>query len=230
MSNGIQKLFAQVPQTYERVNHILTFGMDIIWRKKAVRLAVADGGKHWIDVCSGTGETAVYLTENAPNGTRVYAADFSLPMLRVARSKPQGRKIGFTISEIKALPFPEATFDLITISFATRNINTSRNDLLNSFREFHRVLRTGGRFVNLETSQPGNVVIRKLFHTYIRMLVKPIGWRISGAKAPYAYLSHTIPRFYPAEELAEILKEAGFSRVDVTPLMLGAAAIHKAVK
>jgi demethylmenaquinone methyltransferase / 2-methoxy-6-polyprenyl-1,4-benzoquinol methylase len=230
MSNGIQKLFAQVPRTYERVNHILTFGMDILWRRKAVRLAVADGGQRWIDVCSGTGETAVYLTKNAQNGTRVYAADFSLPMLQVARSKPQGSKIRFSISEIKALPFSEATFDLITISFATRNINTSRDDLLNSFKEFHRVLKPGGRFVNLETSQPNNAVIRKLYHSYIKLLVKPVGWRISGAKAPYAYLSHTIPRFYPAAELAEILKEAGFSKVDVTPLMFGVAAIHKAVK
>lgn len=230
MSNGIQKLFAQVPRTYERVNHILTFGMDILWRRKAVRLAVADGGQRWMDVCSGTGETAVYLTEYVQNGTRVYAADFSLPMLQVARSKPQGSKIRFSISEIKALPFSEATFDLVTISFATRNINTSRDDLLNSFKEFHRVLKPGGRFVNLETSQPNNAVIRKLYHSYIKLLVKPVGWRISGAKAPYAYLSHTIPRFYPAAELAEILKEAGFSRVDVTPLMFGAAAIHKAVK
>ena len=230
MSNGIQKLFTQVPRTYERVNHILTFGMDILWRRKAVRLAVADGGQRWIDVCSGTGETAVYLTEYVQNGTRVYAADFSLPMLQVARSKPQGSKIRFSISEIKALPFSEATFDLVTISFATRNINTSRDDLLNSFKEFHRVLKPGGRFVNLETSQPNNAVIRKLYHSYIKLLVKPVGWRISGAKAPYAYLSHTIPRFYPAAELAEILKEAGFSRVDVTPLMFGAAAIHKAVK
>jgi len=230
MSNGIQKLFAQVPRTYERVNHILTFGMDILWRKKAVQLAVADGGERWIDVCSGTGETAVYLTGNAENGTRVYAADFSLPMLQVARAKPQGRKIRFSISEIKALPFPEATFDLITISFATRNINTSRDDLLNSFKEFYRVLKPGGRFVNLETSQPSNAVIRKLYHTYIKWLVKPIGWRISGAKAPYAYLSQTIPRFYSAAELAEILTEAGFSRVDFTRLMFGAAAIHKAVK
>lgn len=230
MSNGLQKIFAQVPKTYELINHLLTFGFDIIWRKKTVRQAAADGGSRWIDVCSGTGETAIYLTRQAKNGTLVYAADFSLPMIKEAKAKKQSKRIRFSIAEIKNLPFPDATFDLVTISFATRNINTSFDHLLNSFREFHRILKPGGRFINLETSQPSNRIIRKLFHTYIKIFVKPIGWTISGSKVAYTYLSQTIPRFYTADELTAILKSAGFTNIVVKQLFLGSAAIHKALK
>jgi len=230
MKSGIQKLFSQVPKTYELINHLLTFGFDIIWRKKAVVVAVSGGGDRWMDVCSGTGETAAYLTRHAKNGTLVYAADFSLPMLKEAKEKKEGSAIKFNISEIKALPFKENSFDLITISFATRNINTSYDDLMNSFREFHRILKPGGRFVNLETSQPSKGLIRTLYHTYIKTFVKPIGWKISGSKAAYAYLSQTIPKFYSATELAEILYKAGFSSVEVKRLLLGTAAIHNSIK
>jgi demethylmenaquinone methyltransferase/2-methoxy-6-polyprenyl-1,4-benzoquinol methylase len=230
MKSGIQNLFSQVPKTYELINHLLTFGFDIIWRKKAVRSAVSDGGDRWMDVCSGTGETASYLTRQAKNGTLIYATDFSLPMLQEARMKKEGATIHFSISEIKSLPFKDNSFDLITISFATRNINTSYNDLMNSFREFHRILKPGGKFVNLETSQPSNGLIRTLFHSYIKIFVKPIGWRISGSKAAYAYLSQTIPKFYTADELAIILKKAGFAKVEVNRLLFSAAAIHKSTK
>jgi len=230
MNKGIQKIFAEVPQTYELVNHILTFGFDILWRKKAVNIAVRQGGTHWLDVCSGTGETANYLANHASATTNVYAADFSLPMLTEATRKLNGERIHFALSDVKQLPFPNDTFDLITISFATRNINTSREALENSFREFHRVLKPGGQFVNLETSQPQFVIIRKLFHLFIKIFVKPIGSLISGSRAGYTYLSSTIPRFYPAEELTGILKSAGFPTVTYRNMLFGVAAIHQSVK
>ncbi|MGC9365365.1 MAG: class I SAM-dependent methyltransferase, partial [Fidelibacterota bacterium] len=129
MSSGIQKIFTEIPKTYELVNHILTLGFDVLWRKKAVKIAVKQGGSHWLDVCTGTGETANYLAEKADKETTVYAVDFSLPMLTEATIKPNGKRIHFTLSDVRQLPFPDNTFDLITISFATRNINTSRNAL-----------------------------------------------------------------------------------------------------
>jgi demethylmenaquinone methyltransferase/2-methoxy-6-polyprenyl-1,4-benzoquinol methylase len=230
MPNTIRQLFARVPRTYERINHILTFGLDILWRRRAAREAVRGGGDRWIDLCSGTGEMAVYLSRYARNGTRVYAVDFSSPMLRQAKSKSAGEAIRFCMSEIKTLPFPEKTFDLITLSFATRNINTGREDLMRGFREFHRVLKPGGRFINLETSQPSNSFIRQIFHLYVRTFVKPVGSRLSGAGASYAYLSRTIPRFFSPDRLEKILLEAGFEQVESRRLFFGAAAIHRAVK
>jgi demethylmenaquinone methyltransferase/2-methoxy-6-polyprenyl-1,4-benzoquinol methylase len=138
--------------------------------------------------------------------------------------------VDFVLGDVKRLPFPDGTFDLVTISFATRNINLSREVLTATFAEFRRVLRPGARFVNLETSQPRLRVVRSLFHAYIKVIVKRVGTRISGSRAGYAYLATTIPRFYGARELAGILKDAGFASVAVKPLLLGAAAIHIARK
>ena len=230
MQEGIKKIFSEVPQTYELVNHILTFGMDILWRRKAAKIAVAGGGEMWMDICSGTGEMASYLRRLAPKETRVFAVDFSFPMIRKALEKKDASEIIFILSDINTLPFPDNTFDLITISFAVRNINLNREKFLVSLKEIHRVLKSGGRFVSVETSQPKPKFIRMLFHFYIRLAVKPIGQIISGSKSAYTYLSQTIPQFYSADEFAEIIREAGFSEVTFKRMFLGASAIHKAIK
>jgi demethylmenaquinone methyltransferase/2-methoxy-6-polyprenyl-1,4-benzoquinol methylase len=230
MKEGIRKIFSEVPETYELVNHILTFGMDILWRKKAAQIAIEGNGKMWMDVCSGTGEMAVYLRRLAPENTRVFASDFSFPMIQKALQKKESSAITFIVSDINALPFPDNTFDLVTISFAVRNINLDREKFLQALREINRVLKPGGRFVAVETSQPKSEIIKKIFHVYIRLAVKPIGKLISGSKSAYTYLSSTIPRFYPAEEFTEIIKQAGFSEVSFKRLLFGVTAIHKAVK
>ncbi|SYZ71834.1 putative Demethylmenaquinone methyltransferase [Candidatus Zixiibacteriota bacterium] len=230
MNKGLQKIFGEIPETYELVNHILTLGTDVIVRKRMAYRAAKDGGQRWLDVCSGTGETAVNLSRLAKNGTRIFAADFSAPMLKVAAAKPGAKNIRFVLADVGQLPFPDNSFDLITLSFATRNINTSRDNLIKTVTEFRRVLRPGGRYINLETSQPRFKFVKKLMHLYVRLAVKPIGSRISGSKAGYAYLSETIPRFYSAEEFAEILKIAGYSEVTHKRMFFGIAALHKAVK
>jgi len=228
--NGIQKLFAEVPGTYQFVNHLLTGGLDIAWRHRAVRLAADAPGGRWLDVCSGTGETAIYLSRSAPPGTTVHAADFSMPMLRQLQNGAGARSIRLAVAEVGQLPFPDETFGLVTISFATRNINTGRAALLRRLREFHRVLAPGGQFVNLETSQPRSRLLRAMVHGYVKILVKPVGGVISGSPAAYRYLSETIPRFYPPEEFADIIEEAGFREVGFTSLFFGVAAIHHATR
>lgn len=222
----LQEIFGEVAGTYEWVNRVLTLGLDRPWRRAAAERAVRDGGTRWLDVCSGTGEMAQNLSRRAPGDVEIVALDFSLPMLSQARAKAMPRPVGFVLGDVKRLPFPDRTFDLVTISFATRNINLSRPVLAAIFAEFRRVLRPGGRFVNLETSQPKNRLVRALFHAYVKLMVKRVGTRISGSRAGYAYLSSTIPKFYGGDELAAILKEAGFDSVSVRRLLFGAAAIH----
>jgi len=213
------------------VNHILTLGMDIRWRARAAAIAAAGAEPgEWVDMCTGTGEMAVYLKRLAPEGTRVRGVDMSRAMLAEARGKPEAEGIDFMRAGIADLPFPDESIDLITMSFATRNVNLSREALVRAFAELHRVLRPGGLFVNLETSQPPSVFVRKCFHLFVSLLVKPVGSLISGSSVAYAYLSRTIPRFYTAEDLAAIMSEAGFDGVCFGRLFLGAAAIHQARK
>lgn len=229
MSEKIKEIFSEVPRTYELINHVLCLGLDIHWRGKLARYAASFAPRRCLDICSGTGETAVLLKKFS-NGATVVAADFSLPMLSVAMKKPAAGGILFALTNAHSLPFPDGTFDIVTISFATRNLNTSRGALINYLREFLRVLKPGGRFINLETSQPRNAIIRWLFQRYVKTFVAPIGRLISGTGAGYKYLSNTIPRFYPAPELAQLIRNAGFSSVNVQSPFLGAAAIHTATK
>ena len=229
-SEVVQRIFAQVPATYERINHLLTLGLDIVWRRRAARIAAATGGTRWADMCTGTGETAAYLAHLAPRETEIYGVDFSDAMLKEARRKPEAGRMVFVSSNIRSLPFSDQSLDLVTMSFATRNINLSRDILVQSFAEFYRVLRPGGCFVNLETSRPNFFLIRRLRDLYVKLLVEFIGSRISGSKTAYAYLAKTIPRFYSAEELADIIREAGFEETRFQRLLFGAAAIHQGWK
>jgi len=233
MPGSLKDLFTEVAPTYEWVNRVLTLGLDRPWRRRAVRLAVRGGGKVWLDVCSGTGETAAELARMSPPGTMVLAADFCAAMLQGARRKNRRGHLNLVkpiLADVRRLPLPDSSVDLVTLSFATRNLNTTRESLGRTFSEFHRVLKPGGRLVNVETSQPPAQIIRILFHAYVRTFVRPLGTRISGSRAGYAYLSSTIPRFYAAETLARILGEAGFAPVAFRRLLFGAAAIHEAVK
>ncbi|MFQ5831621.1 MAG: ubiquinone/menaquinone biosynthesis methyltransferase [Candidatus Thorarchaeota archaeon] len=230
MSKGVQRIFSQVSHTYEAVNHVLTLGLDILWRRQTAKLAAKHGGTRWLEVCSGTGETSIYLSRMAGENTKVVAADFSVPMLRTAIGKPEAQRLSLALADALKLPFPDESFDLVVISFATRNINLNLEKLTEAFSEFRRVLKSGGMFINLETSQPPSRLVRWLFHRYIRLLVRPVGHLISGSRIGYGYLSNTVRNFYDAETLGEILHSVGFSRIDFHYVALGLAAIHRALK
>jgi demethylmenaquinone methyltransferase/2-methoxy-6-polyprenyl-1,4-benzoquinol methylase len=229
-ARAVRDVFSEVPATYELINRVLTFGLDVVWRRRAVKVAAGGRGGEWLDMCSGTGETAVYLSRLAPEGTRVLAADFCPAMMAEARRKPEAKRVEFVPADIRALPFADGSLDLVTMSFATRNVNVSREALIESFAELRRVLKPGGRFVSVETSQPPSSLVRMCFHIYVKLVVERIGALISGYRPGYAMLSSTIRRFYPAEELADIMREAGFGKVTFRRMFFGAAAIHEAEK
>ena len=184
--------------------------------------------KRWLDVCTGTGEMAHCLSKYAKENTLIMASDFTLPMLRYAR---QGRNspVRFTAADSIRLPFRNNTFDLVTISFATRNINISYQNLLACLKEFRRVLKPGGRFINLETSQPPLIALQKLLHSFVKIFVRPIGSAISGSQSAYTYLSQTIPRFYDADRFSDIILEAGFKECKYRHILGGLAAIHQGI-
>ena len=230
MKKGVQNIYREVAPTYDRLNHVLTLGQDIIWRKRCARaLRHAPAGR-WLDVCSGTGEMLVYLDRIKQAETTLYAADFSFPMMDISRKRRRTSRVFYYLSDVRRLPFQDNTFSVVIITFATRNIDSNRERLLGYLEEFRRILTPGGLFVNLETSQPPLRFLRRLFHAFIQLSVRRIGARISGSDAGYAYLAHTIPRFYDAPTLSDIIVEAGFRNVSFKRHMFGIAARHTAFK
>ena len=230
MSKGVLKVFSEVAHLYEIVNHVLTIGLDIPWRKRAAQVAASGGGSHWLEVCSGTGEMSASLRKLAGSDTKLVVSDFSMPMILRARVKDELQTTTITLADSHQLPFPDNTFDMVVISFATRNITPTRERLVSFLAEFRRVLKPGGRFINLETSQPSCTPFRLAFRLYTKQVIKLVGRIISGSKTGYAYLAHTVPRFFNAEDLSEILYESGFSKVNYVRMTFGVVAIHKAVK
>jgi demethylmenaquinone methyltransferase/2-methoxy-6-polyprenyl-1,4-benzoquinol methylase len=227
---GVQKIYTEVAHSYEMINHIMTLGLDIRWRKKAAREASRKGGSLWLDICSGTGEMAGYLSAFSDGSIKIFAVDFSLPMMQKLMQKDYAFNLFPVIAEAAVLPFPDDSFDLLTISFATRNLNPRKEILESYIEEFRRVLKPGGRFVNLETSQPSIRIIKWLFHFYVEGIVKPLGGILSGSRSGYRYLSYTIPRFYGPDEFADILLKSGFSDVEYRTFLFGISALHVATK
>lgn len=230
MDSYLEKIYSEIPGRYETVNHVLTLGFDRPWRRRAARLAARGGGGRWIDLCCGTGEMTALLRDLAGRERRLFAADVSMPMLSRARGKGEMDEVHFVLSDVDALPFPDASFDLVTVAFAARNLDRGGDTLLDSFREILRVLRPGGRFVNLETSQPQNPLARMLFRLYVSLTVRSVGGAIGGYGRGYTYLSNSILRFHSRGQLSRVLREAGFSEVESIPMLLGAAAVHVAVR
>ena len=230
MRKGVQKLYKDVASTYEVVNHIATFGLDMRWRRRAVKGIVAMNGKLWLDVCCGTGEMSINLAKLAKNNTRIYSVDFSYDMISWAKKKQFAHKVNFALADVRSLPFPDETFDLVTISFSTRNLNLTQHEMECHLAEFYRVLKPRGQFLNLETSQPPAGLLRKAFHFYVRKIVEPVGSLISGSQSGYKYLAFTIPRFYSRDEFTSLLRQTGFSEVKSQSLLCGIAAIHSAFK
>ena len=231
---SLHEIFTAVPDRYDLINRIFTCGQDKRWRLKAVRLCIATQPDKILDICCGTGDLAIRLAQLASPLTEVIGLDYSLPMLEKATEKA-GRaqleaKLNFIHSDVDDLPFPDGYFDCIGISFAFRNLTYNNPNTPGYLAEIVRVLKKGGHFIIVESSQPPNKLIRKLDHFYLRTFVRWMGTFLSKNKAAYNYLTESASKFYTSEELADLLAKAGFNAVSVKRLFFGATAIHVAVK
>ncbi|MCP4713040.1 MAG: ubiquinone/menaquinone biosynthesis methyltransferase [Planctomycetes bacterium] len=230
MANKFQDWYTEFSPRYQLTNHILTLGSDLYWRKNAAREALRRGGRHCLDLCTGTGDFAGEVLRQSSGCVTVIGADLTIGMLGHAAKQIGTEHYKPAVCEAGELPFPNNSFDFATIGFATRNLNTNREDLVRRFGEVRRVLKPGGAFFNLETSQPKYSSIRFLFHLFTRIVIGPVGGFISGTPSAFKYLGESMREFYPPEELAEIFREAGFSDVSFKQYTFGAAALHIAVK
>lgn len=222
----ISRFYDGIFHCYDAANRALTLGMDSGWRARAAKAALRNSPASCLDVCTGTGEMALLLKELSP-GAEITAVDMNERMLSAARKKAAG--IRFIRGEAARLPFPDGSFDALTAAFAARNLDCE-GELAEIFREFRRVLKPGGVFVNLETSQPRNPVIKRLFHLYVRIMTALAGVFVPEERQAYAFLSDTVRSFYGPDELTRILSDAGFTEVEAIPLNFSSIAVHRAVK
>jgi demethylmenaquinone methyltransferase/2-methoxy-6-polyprenyl-1,4-benzoquinol methylase len=227
-------MFTAVPPRYDLVNRVVTLGLDRHWRRRAA-LACLDGSPpRVLDLGCGTGDLSINIARLAPESIEIIGLDYSPPMLARARVKAfqagVADRINFIHGEAVHLPFPDASFSAVGISFAFRNL-TYKNPLGPlSLTEVRRVLRPGGRYVIVESSQPGNRLVRALFHLYMHVFVGPVGALISGNRGAYRYLTESVVRFSYPQEVREMLLVAGFRDVTYRPLLFGAAGIHVVIK
>ena len=230
----LHEMFTAVPRRYDLVNHVITWGLDARWRRKATRECLTGNPRKVLDLCCGTADLAINLARRVEEGVAITGLDYSRPMLAIATIKANQAGVGGNLSlihgDVARLPFPDGYFDCIGISFAFRNL-TYKNPLTEQYlAEVFRVLVPAGRFVIVESSQPKPWLIRKLFHLYLRWFVSRMGYWLSGERGAYQYLAESASRFYGPLEVKDLLLSVGFKAVSYQALFLGAAGIYVATK
>ncbi|MBI5502477.1 MAG: ubiquinone/menaquinone biosynthesis methyltransferase [Deltaproteobacteria bacterium] len=227
-------MFAGVPGSYDLLNRVFTFGFDQRWRRCAVEECLFDRPRRVLDLCSGTGDLAVMLSGSADPGASVVAADFSEPMLAVARAKAESAgvagRIEFRVADAAALPFADGEFDAAGIAFGFRNLTWKNPGREKHLAEVRRVLAHGARFVVVETSRPPFSALRTGFDAWMAAAVAPLGGLISGQGGAYRYLARSARGFYRADEVDALLLGAGFRTVQHRLFLGGVAALHVAVR
>jgi demethylmenaquinone methyltransferase / 2-methoxy-6-polyprenyl-1,4-benzoquinol methylase len=228
-SASVRDMFAAIAPRYDAANRVLTAGVDEAWRRRAVRELAAPIGGTVLDLCCGTGDLAFHLARS-DRSLHVVGADFCEPMLAAARARaPRERgsdRVRFELGDALALPYPDDTFDGATMGFSMRNVV----DIVGALRELRRVLKSGGRFVNLDVTRPVNPLFRQLFALYFYRVVPLVGGAIGGSKSAYRYLPNSLTNFPDADGLATRFRAAGFSDVRYLRLGGGAIAIHVGTK
>ncbi|PIU20022.1 MAG: hypothetical protein COT18_04425 [Elusimicrobia bacterium CG08_land_8_20_14_0_20_59_10] len=213
---------------YGPANSLLTLGLDRFWRTAAARAALeaAPGARSALDICCGTGDFLAALRAAYGPGLKLAGADLSAPMLSLAEKKGTGAAL--VRAEARKLPFPGGTFDLAAISFAARNLNTTRENLVEALKECRRVLKPGGVFINLETTRPASPLLRLPMDAYVRTVTGLLNLLHPASRAQYSFLRNTILNFHTAPEFSALLTEAGFTSPSYKTLFPGAVAVHTA--
>lgn len=232
-SEHLHRVFTAVPPRYDLINHVMTFGLDIRWRKLASGALLEGNPERILDLGCGTGDLAVTIARMAGK-VKITGLDFSPPMLVIAKEKAEkagvAAKITLVHGDAANMPFPDGHFDRVGISFAFRNL-TYKNPLREKYlSEVARILKPGGKWVIVESSRPSNAIVKPLFRLFLNGFVAPVGSIISKNRPAYRYLATSVANYFTPAEVREMLIKAGFSSVAYRPLVFGTAGIHVAVK
>lgn len=213
----IKNLFDSIVPTYDLLNHVLSMGTDVLWRRNIFRYLKGIRGSRAIDLCCGTGDLSLLLYQK---GAKVISLDFSMNMLQRGIKKKTLR--GYPVAADAAfIPFKDSTFAAATIAFGIRNIP----DIDIFIKDTFRVLIPGGQLVILELVRPQNKIIQRLYSYYLNTLLPFIGGVISGRQLAYKYLSRTIATFVGTKDLQTMLEKYGFAEVSHYPQTFGVATI-----
>jgi len=226
-------LFATIARRYDLINDLQSFGLHRLWKQRLTHLAGPKSGERALDVCCGTGDVAFAL---AGRGAHVVALDFSQPMLKVAQRRGANSPVGsrpsaasspyFLQGDAQQLPFPDTSFDIVTVSYGLRNLSDWRRGLA----EMLRVAKPGGRLLVLDFGKPDNAAWRAVYFGYLRRCVPLFGRVFCGDAHTHAYILESLHQ-YPAQAgVAAEMRELGCRAVRIVPLLGSAMTINYGLK
>ncbi|MDY0199459.1 MAG: bifunctional demethylmenaquinone methyltransferase/2-methoxy-6-polyprenyl-1,4-benzoquinol methylase UbiE [Bacteroidales bacterium] len=227
--NEVEAMFNGIAPRYDFLNHLLSFGIDKIWRKRLVKTLVKRKPLKVLDVATGTGDLAITLA-NKQSDVTIVGVDIAQEMLAAAKQKVDklhlSNRISFQKASSLSLPFLSNQFDAAMVAFGVRNFE----DPLAGLTEICRVLKPGASFLVLEFTNPQNCFIRSIYSFYFKTILPKIGSKISGHKTAYTYLPQSVGLFKEREGFVDLLKQSGFTNAYFKQQSFGVAAIYIAKK
>ena len=224
----VEKMFNNISKEYDILNRVISFGIDVSWRKKIVKILKSKNPSMILDVATGTGDLAIAMVET--NAKKIIGLDISKGMLDVGIEKIKDKNLNHTIDMVigdsENLKYEDNFFDAVTVSFGVRNFESLDSGL----REIFRVLKPNGSLVILETSNPTKFPFKQLYTFYSKFILPTIGKIFSKDKLAYNYLSESSAEFPFGEKFNNILKKIGFTNVVDFPQTFGVATIYVASK
>lgn len=224
----VTRMFDTISGNYDGLNRVISFGIDIKWRKRVVAILKKKQPNIILDIATGTGDLAINLVKTGAH--KIIGLDISPGMLEVGKKKVLKKQLGQTIDMVEGdsenLPFDNDTFDAVTVAFGVRNFETLEKGLT----EIHRVLKPGGTFVVLETSVPTKTPYKQGYVFYTKYMLPKIGRLFSKDDSAYAYLSKSASVFPHGQKFNNILRKIGFIDVVNKPQTFGVASIYIATK
>lgn len=224
----VEQMFDTISGKYDDLNRLISFGLDVKWRKKVIKIVIDTKPKSILDIATGTGDLALKLCGSG--ASEIIGLDISEGMLKQAQKKAAVQnltdKLSFVQGDSEVLPFSDATFDAITVAFGVRNFENLEKGL----SEIYRVLKPKGVFVVLETSVPLKTPYKQGYKLYTNYVLPLIGKLFSKDKVAYAYLSESASVFPHGQAFNNILQKIGFINVENEPQTFGVASIYTASK
>ena len=219
----VHNVFETISNNYDKMNSVISFKQHIRWRSDTMKRMNVQKDTMALDVCCGTADWTIALAEAVGANGKVVGIDFSESMLKVGEDKVRHLKqVKLVHGNAMDLPFPNDTFDYVTIGFGLRNVP----DIDQVLRELHRVVKPGGMVVCLETSQPTLIGYKQLYYFYFRYIMPLFGKLLAKSYQEYAWLNESARNFPGMKELANKFNQAGLQNVKYKPYNGGVAAVH----